>query len=104
MTVSPSSPSSTHPDTHRLSHMPTRNIYIACFEETSWATYANEPPADQLRLASPATNLMNSLADAVWDLFGSKYFSTGGDELNAKCYAENEQAKSGLAKNRITER
>ncbi|KAL0572960.1 Glucosamine-6-phosphate isomerase (Glucosamine-6-phosphate deaminase) (GNPDA) (GlcN6P deaminase) [Marasmius crinis-equi] len=73
--------------------------HIACFEKTPWATYANEPPAGQLRLASPATiNFTNSLIDAVSGLFGSKYFSTGGDEVNAKCYAEDEQTQADLAK------
>ncbi|KDQ62085.1 glycoside hydrolase family 20 protein [Jaapia argillacea MUCL 33604] len=61
--------------------------HVACPEYTPWATYANEPPAGQLRFASPATtNFTASLLGAVASMFPSTLFSTGGDELNTNCY------------------
>ncbi|KAG1739453.1 glycoside hydrolase family 20 protein [Suillus paluster] len=63
--------------------------YIACFDSTPWATYANEPPAGQLRFALPeVVNFTTSLLVDVAKTVPSYYFSTGGDELNTECYAE----------------
>lgn len=71
--------------------------HIACAEATPWATYANEPPAGQLRLASPATiNFTVGLLSAVAEMFPSALFSTGGDEINAQCYADDAQTQSDL--------
>ncbi|KAJ8081134.1 Glucosamine-6-phosphate isomerase (Glucosamine-6-phosphate deaminase) (GNPDA) (GlcN6P deaminase) [Marasmius tenuissimus] len=71
--------------------------HIACHEKTPWATYANEPPAGQLRLASPETvNFTASLIDAAASLFQSKLFSTGGDEVNQKCYQEDPETQEQL--------
>ncbi|KAG2341533.1 glycoside hydrolase family 20 protein [Suillus weaverae] len=62
--------------------------YIACFDETPWAHYANEPPAGQLRFALPeVVNFTTSLLTGVAKNLPSSYFSTGGDELNTNCYA-----------------
>ncbi|KAF8499849.1 glycoside hydrolase superfamily [Russula emetica] len=62
--------------------------HIACAEATPWSTYMNEPPAGQLRLASPGTiNFTVGMLSSVAGLFPSKLFSTGGDEINAQCYA-----------------
>jgi hexosaminidase len=62
--------------------------YVACFDETPWATYANEPPAGQLRFALPEVmNFTASLLADVAKTLPSSYFSTGGDELNTECYA-----------------
>ncbi|KAK1230412.1 Glucosamine-6-phosphate isomerase (Glucosamine-6-phosphate deaminase) (GNPDA) (GlcN6P deaminase) [Marasmius sp. AFHP31] len=72
--------------------------HIACHEKTPWATYANEPPAGQLRLASPETvNFTASLIDAAAALFQSKLFSTGGDEVNQKCYQEDSETQEQLS-------
>lgn len=63
--------------------------YIACFDETPWAQYANEPPAGQLRFALPeVVNFTASLLADVAKTLPSSYFSTGGDELNTNCYAK----------------
>lgn len=71
--------------------------YIACAEATPWATYANDPPAGQLRLASPATiNFTVGLLSAVAKMFPSTLFSTGGDEINARCYADDAQTQNDL--------
>ncbi|KAG1899664.1 glycoside hydrolase family 20 protein [Suillus fuscotomentosus] len=61
--------------------------YVACFDETPWATYANEPPAGQLRFALPeVVNFTASLLADIASTVSSSYFSTGGDELNTPCY------------------
>ncbi|KAH9044042.1 N-acetylhexosaminidase [Lactarius deliciosus] len=71
--------------------------HIACAEKTPWATYANEPPAGQLRLASPATvNFTVGLLSAVAKMFPSTLFSTGGDEINARCYQDDAQTQQEL--------
>jgi hexosaminidase len=60
--------------------------HIACAEATPWASFANEPPAGQLRLASEATvKFTAGMLKAAAGLFQSQFFSTGGDEINAKC-------------------
>ncbi|KAL0064301.1 Glucosamine-6-phosphate isomerase (Glucosamine-6-phosphate deaminase) (GNPDA) (GlcN6P deaminase) [Marasmius tenuissimus] len=71
--------------------------HIACNGKRPWANYANEPPAGQLRLASPATvNFTASLIDAASSLFPSKFFSTGGDEVNQRCYNEDPETQQSL--------
>ncbi|KAG2359682.1 glycoside hydrolase family 20 protein [Suillus spraguei] len=61
--------------------------YVACFDEDPWATYANEPPAGQLRFALPeVVNFTASLLADIAQTMPSSYFSTGGDELNTACY------------------
>ncbi|KAF7300512.1 Beta-hexosaminidase [Mycena chlorophos] len=73
--------------------------YIACDIEAPWATYANEPPAGQLRLADPATvNFTAALIGAAAKVLPSKYFSTGGDELNTQCYADDAVTQADLKK------
>ena len=71
--------------------------HIACAEASPWTSYANEPPAGQLRLASPDTVKFTTdlLANAA-KLFPGNYFSTGGDEINAKCYADDPQTQAAL--------
>ncbi|KAL5524225.1 NAG1_3 [Sanghuangporus sanghuang] len=71
--------------------------HIACAEKTPWATYANEPPAGQLRFASDSTtNFTVSLLSEVAKLFPSSLFSTGGDEINVPCYDEDEETQQIL--------
>ncbi|KIP03088.1 glycoside hydrolase family 20 protein [Phlebiopsis gigantea 11061_1 CR5-6] len=71
--------------------------HVACPEATPWATYANEPPAGQLRLASEATtNFTAGLLAAAAKLSPSTLFSTGGDELNTNCYAADEETQASL--------
>ena len=62
--------------------------YVACFDASPWSTYANEPPAGQLRFALPeVVNFTTGLLSDVAATLPSSYFSTGGDELNTNCYA-----------------
>ncbi|KAJ7626592.1 N-acetylhexosaminidase [Mycena polygramma] len=72
--------------------------HIACAEATPWASFANEPPAGQLRLASEATvNFTAGLLKAAAGMFQSQLFSTGGDELNANCYTQDNETQASLA-------
>ncbi|KAH9891915.1 N-acetylhexosaminidase [Cubamyces lactineus] len=71
--------------------------HIACPEASPWSTFANEPPAGQLRLASPATtNFTADLLAAVARMFPSSIMSTGGDELNTECYAQDPKTQADL--------
>ncbi|KAI0763524.1 N-acetylhexosaminidase [Trametes elegans] len=80
--------------------------YIACSQASPWATYANgqyilgdaaEPPAGQLRFAdSTVTSYIADLFTAVTKMFPSTLFSTGGDELNLKCYDIDEPTQATL--------
>ncbi|KAF7316026.1 Beta-hexosaminidase [Mycena indigotica] len=72
--------------------------HIACAEAKPWASFANEPPAGQLRLASAATTKFTaSLLKAAAGLFPGQFFSTGGDEINANCYTQDKQTQSDLS-------
>jgi len=71
--------------------------HIACPEATPWATFANEPPAGQLRFASPATTTFTAnLLSAVAKMFPSTLFSTGGDEINTNCYDADPATQASL--------
>ncbi|KIL67750.1 glycoside hydrolase family 20 protein [Amanita muscaria Koide BX008] len=77
--------------------------HVACPLATPWAQFANEPPAGQLRFASPATtNFTASLLTSASSLFSSQYFSTGGDELNINCYTQDTQTQQELAQQNKT--
>ncbi|EPQ54821.1 N-acetylhexosaminidase [Gloeophyllum trabeum ATCC 11539] len=71
--------------------------YVACAQSTPWASFANEPPAGQLRFTEPAvTNFTSDLFTAVSKLFPSKFVSTGGDELNVNCYDQDPVTQATL--------
>lgn len=71
--------------------------FITCSEATPWGTYAAEPPAGQLRIASAvATNFTATLLSSVARLLPSKYFSTGGDEVNMECYKKDKSTQIAL--------
>ncbi|XP_006455958.1 hypothetical protein AGABI2DRAFT_188060 [Agaricus bisporus var. bisporus H97] len=71
--------------------------HIACPESTPWSRFAGEPPAGQLRLATPSTvNFTANLIGAVSSMFPSKLFHTGGDEINTNCYDQDEQTQMDL--------
>ncbi|PSS34074.1 hypothetical protein PHLCEN_2v1868 [Hermanssonia centrifuga] len=72
--------------------------HVACPQASPWADFANEPPAGQLRFASPATtNFTAGLLAATAKLFPSSLFSTGGDELNVNCYTQDEETQQILS-------
>ncbi|KAH9850194.1 N-acetylhexosaminidase [Lenzites betulinus] len=61
--------------------------FVACPEASPWATYANEPPAGQLRFVdATVTKFIADLFTEVASMFPSTLFSSGGDELNTNCY------------------
>ncbi|EIW81469.1 glycoside hydrolase family 20 protein [Coniophora puteana RWD-64-598 SS2] len=63
--------------------------YVACQNEAPWATYANEPPAGQLRFPlEEVQNFTAGLLSSIAKQVPGNYFSTGGDELNEKCYTD----------------
>lgn len=71
--------------------------HIACPQVSPWALYANEPPSGQLRIASPDTvNFTTNLLVNAANLFSGGYFSTGGDEINARCYTDDPQTQKAL--------
>ena len=61
--------------------------FIVCFDASPWATYANEPPAGQLRLVdNTVITFTTSLFQELVGLVQSPYISMGGDEINQPCY------------------
>ncbi|KDQ08352.1 glycoside hydrolase family 20 protein [Botryobasidium botryosum FD-172 SS1] len=74
--------------------------FVACAGAAPWADFANEPPAGQLRLASPSViSFTQSLFSSLADQFPSSYVSTGGDEINLNCYAKDADTQAQLRKN-----
>ncbi|ESK83478.1 glycoside hydrolase family 20 protein [Moniliophthora roreri MCA 2997] len=71
--------------------------HVACAEKTPWANYCAEPPCGQIRIASDeAVNFTASLIEAASSMFQSKFFSTGGDEVNEPCYRDDEETQQAL--------
>lgn len=71
--------------------------HIACSEAQPWETFANEPPAGQLRLASAVTaNFTASVIASIARTLPSTLFSTGGDELNVNCYTQDAPTQADL--------
>ncbi|GAA5828109.1 hypothetical protein JCM11251_002593 [Rhodosporidiobolus azoricus] len=79
--------------------------HIACFEASPWASYAAEPPAGQLRLGSEKTlDLAKEVVKSAASMMRLPYFSTGGDEVNERCYLEDPVVSSILAERNTTVR
>ncbi|KAG8981547.1 N-acetyl-glucosamine-6-phosphate deacetylase, partial [Tulasnella sp. 427] len=77
--------------------------HIACANAVPWVKYAHEPPAGQLRITSPETiKFTSELFSSVMQMFPSKYFSSGGDEVNFACYAHDPQTQSELKSSKKT--
>ncbi|KAG8917844.1 N-acetyl-glucosamine-6-phosphate deacetylase [Tulasnella sp. 417] len=71
--------------------------HIACANAVPWVKYAHEPPAGQLRITSQETiKFTTELFSSVMGMFPSKYFSSGGDEVNFNCYAHDAQTQTEL--------
>ncbi|OCH90430.1 N-acetylhexosaminidase [Obba rivulosa] len=71
--------------------------FVACAEASPWATFASEPPAGQLRFASATVkNFTAGLLTEVAKMFPSSIMSTGGDELNTECYAQDPETQATL--------
>uniref|UniRef100_A0A0K3CA31 Beta-hexosaminidase n=1 Tax=Rhodotorula toruloides TaxID=5286 RepID=A0A0K3CA31_RHOTO len=71
--------------------------HIACLDARPWSTYAAEPPAGQLRLGRPDTLAFSKrvLQNAA-KLSSSAFFSSGGDEMNERCYLDDPETKTAL--------
>ncbi|BGO94733.1 Glucosamine-6-phosphate isomerase (Glucosamine-6-phosphate deaminase) (GNPDA) (GlcN6P deaminase) [Rhodotorula toruloides] len=71
--------------------------HIACLDARPWSTYAAEPPAGQLRLGRPDTLAFSKrvLQDAA-KLSSSAFFSSGGDEVNKRCYLDDPETSAAL--------
>ncbi|KAG9046317.1 N-acetyl-glucosamine-6-phosphate deacetylase [Tulasnella sp. UAMH 9824] len=71
--------------------------HVACANAVPWVKYAHEPPAGQLRITSTETiKFTTELFSSVMEMFPSKYFSSGGDEVNFNCYAHDAQSQAEL--------
>ncbi|KAI4525031.1 glycoside hydrolase family 20 protein [Schizophyllum commune Loenen D] len=82
-----------HTDIISLSHPD----WVACNQASPWLDFAAEPPAGQLRFSSKdVVDFASSLVKAVAGNLSSSYFSTGGDEINTKCYEADEQFQQEL--------
>ncbi|KAI0665445.1 N-acetylhexosaminidase [Trametes maxima] len=77
--------------------------HIACASKSPWSKYASEPPAGQLRIASPSTlSFAQTLFASVAQMLPGTMMSSGGDEVNLPCWEEDEQTKADLARRNIT--
>ncbi|OCH86979.1 N-acetylhexosaminidase, partial [Obba rivulosa] len=77
--------------------------HIACANKSPWATYASEPPAGQLRIASNATiQFAKTLFGSVSSKLHGTMTSSGGDEVNLPCWAEDKETQADLARTNIT--
>jgi hexosaminidase len=73
-------------------------VYLLAFNGIGSLTdQSSEPPAGQLRLASPSTqNFTADLLSAAAKMFPSRMFSTGGDEVNTNCYDQDPETQVAL--------
>ncbi|KZT28732.1 glycoside hydrolase family 20 protein [Neolentinus lepideus HHB14362 ss-1] len=77
--------------------------YMVCNQASPWSTYANEPPAGQLRFTDPAVvNFTTALFSAVAKTLPGSLVSTGGDELNINCYDDDAQTQAELKSSGLT--
>ena len=82
-----------HTDIISLSHPD----WVACNQASPWLDFAAEPPAGQIRFSSKdVVDFASSLVKAVAGNLSSSYFSTGGDEINTKCYEADAQFQQEL--------
>ncbi|KAH9885996.1 N-acetylhexosaminidase [Cubamyces lactineus] len=77
--------------------------HIACAAKSPWSKYASEPPAGQLRIASPSTlSFARAMFDSVAATLPGTMMSSGGDEVNLPCWEEDEQTMADLAARNIS--
>ncbi|KAJ2919173.1 hypothetical protein MD484_g1277, partial [Candolleomyces efflorescens] len=71
--------------------------HVACPDAMPWSQFAHEPPAGQLRLASPSTTEFTvSMLSSIARTLPSKMFGTGGDEINENCYQKDPSTQEDL--------
>ncbi|KEI36174.1 glycoside hydrolase family 20 protein [Mixia osmundae IAM 14324] len=72
--------------------------HVACHDAMPWQAYSVEPPAGQLRIASDTTTAFaRGIVQSVARRFAGSLFSTGGDEVNTNCYAEDAATQQALS-------
>ncbi|KAI0630928.1 N-acetylhexosaminidase [Trametes polyzona] len=77
--------------------------HIACAAKSPWSKYASEPPAGQLRIASPSTvAFAKTMFSSVAETLPGTMMSSGGDEVNLPCWEEDEETVSELTRRNIT--
>ncbi|OSC97365.1 glycoside hydrolase family 20 protein [Trametes coccinea BRFM310] len=77
--------------------------HIACAAKSPWSKYASEPPAGQLRIASPSTlSFARTLFSSVASALPGTMMSSGGDEVNLPCWEEDEETMADLVQRNIT--
>ncbi|OAV99134.1 hypothetical protein PTTG_09171 [Puccinia triticina 1-1 BBBD Race 1] len=70
---------------------------VACKDKTPWSNYAAEPPAGQLRIADErALALVNEIFATLTTQVPGTLFSSGGDEVNKRCYEEDGPTQTRL--------
>ncbi|TFK87138.1 glycoside hydrolase family 20 protein [Polyporus arcularius HHB13444] len=76
---------------------------IACASKSPWSKYASEPPAGQLRIASPNTlAFAKTFFDSVATALPGTMMSSGGDEVNLPCWEEDGETQADLTQRNIT--
>ena len=71
--------------------------HIACAHASPWNDYGAEPPAGQIRITSAeSVKFTMSLLASIAKRLPSKFFSTGGDEVNMDCYSIDSQTQADL--------
>ncbi|KAI0642477.1 N-acetylhexosaminidase [Trametes meyenii] len=77
--------------------------HVACASKSPWSKYASEPPAGQLRIASPSTlSFAHTLFTSMARTLPSTMMSSGGDEVNLPCWEDDQQTMADLARRNIT--
>ncbi|KAI0324943.1 N-acetylhexosaminidase [Cubamyces sp. BRFM 1775] len=77
--------------------------HIACAAKSPWSKYASEPPAGQLRIASPSTlSFARTMFSSVAATLPGTMMSSGGDEVNLPCWEEDEETMADLAARNIS--
>ncbi|GAA5909082.1 beta-N-acetylhexosaminidase [Sporobolomyces salmoneus] len=77
--------------------------YVACRDFRPWSKFSVEPPAGQLKLGDPETlEFAQRMLASSSSQFPSKYFSTGGDEINDACYQTDPSTSALLSANNAT--
>lgn len=62
---------------------------VACAFLEHWEGYGNEPPTGQLKLRDPSVQeFAEDIVTQAAGLVSARYFSSGGDEINSRCYSE----------------
>jgi len=76
---------------------------VACRNKEPWWNYAAEPPAGQLRIADErAVKFVQEVFASVAVEFPGTLFSSGGDEVEIRCYDEDEPTQASLKQRNIT--